>query len=781
LGHYDEALTAFTKTADRLGRSGVDDPISRCDARCALAQLLLNLGRYQEAKEQLTRAQADADKVDDPLLRSDLSDAWGDLFARQGKHEEALAKYEKAAEALDRVDNARTRCTVYASLGSQLIVLKRPTDALPWLERAVQEAERTEDAISRGNAYRALANALGQIGRYDEALIQLQQAEAEARKSNNPLSCISVSYTRALVHFFAERWHLARSQFAETQQQVLAYLSSNRDPKSVGELMSTYGPLFAQGLTAAQREWESQRSRTDAGPLWAGLSFVDGAKCVAIREALIHHNQRNKSDGPTVWRSGSAAWRVSSLAGANTPYHSSGVARAALRGVRTTDERREQAYESILELPGAVDSIKNQYCQPISRKGVARLLPDRDTVLIVFYFAENDLIVLPLRRNSQGEPNLLWAEDGFFRVPGALPLIRDLLQKQGSPLKRGRDLTVDSFAAKDAQFELTSVYQDLYSKLKLDSILALAEPDRGRWHKLHLVLIPDGPLYLLPIHAACAGEGGQCLYQQVASVRYALSLRTLELQQDVQESAKGLSEEDWSLRGVAFANPDREPIVVDGEAVEAFLPGVIAETGFLVAKTDAGYWWLHGDGGPEAQLASRANFRRRHTAGNLGWVMCHGGTGGRLYEDRLTLANGREVQIREPALRLVDGPVSMSRLLAEGYDFSRWRLLHLSACMMGELTLLGASKEVLGYLSVLTLLGCRRVVSALWEVSDDAAPEFASHWIESLVRHAFTSGSEPSPHAFAVAFKEALDGFRTEHNRFDHEFFWAAFTLYGLG
>ena len=45
----------------------------------------------------------------------------------------------------------------------------------------------------------------------------------------------------------------------------------------------------------------------------------------------------------------------------------------------------------------------------------------------------------------------------------------------------------------------------------------------------------------------------------------------------------------------------------------------------------------------------------------------------------------------------------------------------ISACLMGELTLLGASKEVLGYLAVLTLLGCRRIVSALWEVSDEAA------------------------------------------------------------
>jgi hypothetical protein len=40
----------------------------------------------------------------------------------------------------------------------------------------------------------------------------------------------------------------------------------------------------------------------------------------------------------------------------------------------------------------------------------------------------------------------------------------------------------------------------------------------------------------------------------------------------------------------------------------------------------------------------------------------------------------------------------------------------------------------------------------------------------------------PSPHAFALAFREALEGFRqVDGGRFDHEYFWAPYTLYGLG
>ena len=130
---------------------------------------------------------------------------------------------------------------------------------------------------------------------------------------------------------------------------------------------------------------------------------------------------------------------------------------------------------------------------------------------------------------------------------------------------------------------------------------------------------------------------------------------------------------------------------------------------------------------------------------------------------------------------LSDGPVSISRMMSEGYDLRNWRLLHISCCLLGRLSELGASKEVLGYIAVLTLLGCRRVVSAQWRLSDAGGAEFARHWIAAINKHVF-GNTPPGPHSFAIAFKEALDCFRrAEKGRFDHEFYWAPYTLYGLG
>lgn len=63
----------------------------------------------------------------------------------------------------------------------------------------------------------------------------------------------------------------------------------------------------------------------------------------------------------------------------------------------------------------------------------------------------------------------------------------------------------------------------------------------------------------------------------------------------------------------------------------------------------------------------------------------------------------------------------------------------------------------------------------------EAAPVLSRYWIRAIKKHVFES-ERRGLHSFAIAFREALDNFRkADCGRFDHELFWALYTLYGLG
>jgi hypothetical protein len=703
------------------------------------------------------------------------------LLREQGRYTEAEEELRRAAAEADKLDEPLARCYAFGSLGQVLGVQGRYAEAETELRRAAAEADKLDEPLARCYAFTSLGNVLRVQGRYAEAETELRRAAAEADKLDDPLPRANVAGWRGTLAIDLHQWEQARQHLAEAQAHLLRLLSQNRWPEAVGNVMTTFGHIFTQGLRACE---QGLREEPAAHPdrLWQGLEFADGAKCVAIREGLRRHGRRDTGREPAVpWRA--APPDRGSLFGARQPAgpgNLPGVHRA-VRGLRSNVAGGSAApAQSVLEFPGEIDEAKSEYCQPVDRAAVKRLLPDRNTVLVAFFFDGHDLVVLPIRKDAADDPQILHASGGYFRVSGALPKLGPLLHKQEGHVHAIDRLGLCGLPADELRREadMTPVYQELYEALNFKELLDLIEPGPARRTDLHLVLIPDGPLYHLALHAACATSDGPRLYQQVASLRYGLSLRTLELQQQVQEARTEEEANDRALRGVAFANPDSETRI-------GLIEGVIREVETLVEETGPASWWLHGEREPPDQQATRANLRERHRAGNVGWTMGHGVDDETAHaaglKDDLVLADGRQVSVAEAALLLCDGPVSMSRMLGEGYDLSHWRLFNISACLLGKLRQLGASREVLGYIAVLTLLRCRRVASALWPLADASAPEFARYWVRAIQQHVF-GPTPPGPHAFAIAFKQALDDFRSaEGRRFDHEFFWAPYTLYGLG
>jgi tetratricopeptide (TPR) repeat protein len=771
-GRFGHALAVCKKIRARM--PAIRDGTLRSSLLITMVPVLRKLGLDDEAFDALQRANADANLPPDLVEVRDYLLA--EYFKDTGQLAEALVVLQRSLVLTENVGSPLSRCETFRLLATTLRQLGRPFEAMTAIQESVRATVHIREPYTCCNTFRCLGEILNVLGRQKEAYQAFQQAAAYAQHCQEHMVLCDTAEAIGIWAANNGEWVLCRRRLREARDHLLQAMSQNRHPQGVGRVMGMYGSMFQLGLRACEQIYcdELLEFRDCEEAIWEGVEFVDAAKCVAIREGIQRHVSRpaQSANGPA-WEPGPPDWRS---VFAPTSGAGSTVARAPVRGLRVDGVPPFANAVGGFALPDQVDDEKNRFCRPVNREGVTTLLPDSDTCLANFYFAANDLVVLPVRKSASGSAEVLHNDTGYFRVPGVLPKVRDLLQRHDAALKEilrlfvsHPDVSVEQLARR---VPLAPSLCELYRLLQFDQILDILQPDRCL-AKLHLILIPDGPLYRLPLHAICSNLGEPRLYQRLASVRYGLSLRTLDLQQQIQGARAAKELEERLLQGVAFANPDREGAI-------GFLDGVIREALSLATETP-GRWWLHGERVAES---TRANFSRRHRSGNIGWTIGHGCSEAELailgLADELALADGETLRVQEPSLLLLDGLASMSRLLHEGYDFSNWRLFNISACMLGNLRELGGS-EVMGYLAALTLLGCRRVCSAMWHLSDESAPEFARHWIRAIARHVF-GDAPPGPHAFAIAFREALNNFReADGDRFDHEFFWSAYTLYGLG
>jgi hypothetical protein len=526
-------------------------------------------------------------------------------------------------------------------------------------------------------------------------------------------------------------------------------------------VLTVYRDIFEQGRRVSQTLWQEEK-RSER--LWQLLDFAEGQRCVVIREGLRRHSSRQRAPGRPMaeWNCGPANW--SSLFDASERPLAAGTAsRTAVRGLPPSASSASPSAVILEPTDEAADPARQDFCQLASHEAIGRLLPDADTALIVFCFDREDLTILPIFRC--GESSELKIEYIHFqkvvRSLGRLLInqfraVEACLQpgEDGAPRagRSARELDQDPGNMKEG------VYQDLYQLLHFDEVLGRIEPERSRWSRLHLVLIPDSLLFLFSLPAAYCKRADRRLYQQVASVRCALSLRTLEMQQQIQDRRATMEAGDYQLRGVLFANPDQG---------EHRLPSVVTEVANVIAASGIEHWWVHGEREPEQ--AVRPSLQSRHPSGNVLMASCHGG-----WID--------DAQMPGPGLRLCDGDLSDARMVADGYTFEDVWILYWSCCLLGRLNPEERTKEVEGFMATLTMLGCRRVLSALWPISDLAAAEFSRHWMQAMQEHVFNPQRPRGPHAFAVAFKVALEAFRqADGGYYDHEFYWAPYLYYDLG
>lgn len=788
LGRYPEALSEI-RGAAAIAR--ILPPINAALAKIELADLLRFLGELGEAKEHLEDVLRHFEL--EPVRRAFAVTAaraymqYGRVLIDLGRVDEA-AEWMQKSGSLACDTGAAARIVFHTDQASVLHQLGRVAQARPFCVEAARLARTTPGISPRfaANAYLELATNQLFTERHRQAEETLRLARELATQANDTV----LQYNVAVVdcELALAQWDLAAALAAA--RRVIAIqleaLASNPFLHGIRRTMMRTTRVFEVALrlaafwAAARREQGGDAPlvritrATDVGPVttvmsvsdasdWEVLAIMDASRCAYLREGLSRHLGATMS-GPRAdsWRAAPRSWRDAFLCSSpQSPWRRRGD--PAFRG-RIGGEPVDAAVAAMEGVVEAADPLKNRLCEPIDQTTLLSLLPDEHTVLLQLYFLDDDLWVLPICRNPGGQPRIVLGSEGFVVRPGVRPRLRDLAARQYEEVARfiQEGMGARTARARGQATTLLQLYNEVWDTLGGGEILELLGQELTfDLNELDLVLVPDGSLCELPLHAVVVNDAGERLYECVRTVRYGLSLQTLRLQQECDELGSGLSGKPWGgLRGVLFADPE------SADARNA-LPGVREEAALLVREAPGG-WWTHGDATAPDLRATPANFLRRHGSGNLLWAAGHGAE----------LTNEDDEGF---ALHLCDGQIGPRELLGEAYDFRNVDLFVLSACWLGKVNPgRGINREIESYQAILALRGCKRVTSALWPLSDDAAPRFAAHYFAALRATCFDGRRERN--SFAGAFKTAITAFRRDDDgRFDHEFFWAPYTFYGLG
>ena len=548
--------------------------------------------------------------------------------------------------------------------------------------------------------------------------------------------------------------------FVECRDLVEHLLAKCPTAERMKVLLTVSADVCRYGQAASRQLFQSEGDPSFLGEL---LMFYDVHKAAVVRAGLcftLHSNLSRADYLPRVdnWSSGprkldDAFEEVSGVSSSRTETTRRIRGGLPPEPVIETNERHfafDTARAEVIELS-----------TPVTTEHICESLSERQAVLM-YYFEDDSLIVLPAFGGTSfsiGKP---------IEVRNARPQLEQLLDQQCAYLRivldsadglKHQKLSKLGFVGHDAfQREICTPLDKLLGFAQLRNLLG------QEWHRMDLTLIPTDILFQLPLHAAYCKEEGY-LYEQVNSLNYAMSLQTLVLQDRLERNPHWNLQHPTSFQGTIFANPDRDGLSI---------PGCISEVNGILEETGKAHWRVFGDRAPHC--ASSSNVLAWSQLGGVLWFMGHGGD----MNDNVETTDGRVISVCRPSVLLTDGPMSDTRMFAAGMDLRRTPLVHFSCCTLGRLSEDQCSYDLEGWVGSLALMGARRVTSALWPLVDEAAANFARHWIKALRKRVFESVWQPR--AYSMAFKEAITSFRYANGReYDHELYWAPYIMYGSG
>lgn len=385
-------------------------------------------------------------------------------------------------------------------------------------------------------------------------------------------------------------------------------------------------------------------------------------------------------------------------------------------------------------------------------------LVEETGVATISYLISEDTLVIWLM-NASESLQVYRRPAGWDSIAGLVRALRQGLgaddaavrSRVGRPYKGFPEITTELNTG--APVEVTGLQLSAHALAELLLPLGLRNRLRGA---RELVIIPHGPLALVPFAVLPIGGRGELLGGQFA-LSYAPSLESFGVAQNRPRTIQHAGETGSRIdNALVVANPAMPSVtLLDGQIQLVPLLGAEVEGGWVAERLGVSLL--------SHSTATEDEIRRRLPGAPIVHIATHG------------YAYPSELRTRDSFVALApsednDGLLTVGDVLDDpGLRLSA-EVVVLSACQTG----LGDVKQAegtIGFQRAFLAKGARSVLVSLWNVSDEATTAlmkaFYTHWLD-----------DPDHPTKAEALRRAQLDVRSMPG-FEHPLYWAAFQLVG--
>jgi CHAT domain-containing protein/Tfp pilus assembly protein PilF len=727
-GSYVEAMESYRRSL------AISESIGE---KTGMAHTLLNMAsmhswqNHQQAMDHAKKSLAIAQELGNKVVIAAALRVLGDIHGLGGDYRQALAYLQKSLTMQRSMKDGADIHNTLHSIGEAYLGAGNDMLALAFFRKSLTAGEGLGARDGMASSLVRIAETYVKQGRYQEALAAADRGAALSRESN------------------AMEW-LWQARVAAGQ----VYRATSRLPEARLAFEDAIGTIEEIRRNVAGAEHEQHRYF--AGRVYAyhsmvellvaqnklpeALTFAERAKSRALLDVL-HRGGRKITKAMTEEEKATEQDLRTQLVSLNKQ-----IARESARSQPDHTLRKDldsrlrktrgeyEAFENTLYATHPELRVQRGHVAPLRIEDTSALLSDTRTAVLEFVVNEGKTLLFVLTKGASVDIEV-------FRLPISEA---DLTERIG----QFRRLLANA----DSRF--ASAARELYDLVLQPAAALLAGKHR-------LIVVPDGPLWELPVQALRNPQGHYVL--EGHAVFYVPSLTVLR---EIVRSRGTRPKTSEGTTVLAFANP-----ALGKEAV---------------ARVKAVFMDESLDPLPEAEEQVRA-LQRMYGARVTAYV------GPDAREDRFKAESGKHQVLHLATHGIMNdrSPMYSHLLLAQPGDASKedglleaWELMNLdlkadlavlSACETGR-GRVGKGEGMIGLAWALFVAGVRTTAVSQWKVRSDSTANLMVEFHRQLRARSNSSGGIGAAEALRAAALEVKSD-----PRYRHPFHWAGFIVVGDG